>query len=119
MFDKKKLNFWRLSLGFGGLVLIALMFLWSGPQEPKAQMMTGSMGNMMADMHGKNITIYDFFVDVAPEEHSSGQADNHESHHEDAPSAMRTANFLTTAIIFLLLPVILGGSIALAIVWFR
>lgn len=116
MFNKKKLNFWRLSLGFAGLVLISLMFLWSGPQAPKAQMMTDSMGKIMLNMHGKDITIYDFFVDTAPEEHQSGEADNH---HEDASSAKRTVNFLTTAIVFLLLPLILGGSIVLAIAWLR
>lgn len=116
MFDKKKLNFWRLSLGFMGFTLIALMFLWSGPQAPKAQMMPDSMGKMMLSMHGKDVTIYDFFVDTAKEEHQTGEAENH---HEDAPTMMRAVNFWTTAIVFLLLPLILGGAIVLAIVWFK
>ena len=117
MFDKKKLNFWRLFLGFVGLVLITLMFLWSGPKEPKAQMMTGSMGDVMRAMHGKDITFYDFFVSAdAIEDHQPAEDENH---HEDASTAARTVNFLTTATVFLLLPFILGGAIALAIVWFK
>ncbi len=116
MFDKKKLNFWRLSLGFMGLTLITLMFLWSGPQAPKAQMMTDSMGKMMTEMHTNNLTIYDFFVNSIPSEHQTGEAENH---HEDAPAMMRAVNFWTTAIVFLLLPLILGGAIVLAIVWFK
>lgn len=119
MFDKKKLNFWRLFIGFGGLVLIALMFLRTGPQEPTAQMMTGSMASMMANMHGSNITLNDFFATVDSADQSSGEADTHASHHEGAPSIMKTTNYLTTAIIFLLLPLILGGSILLAIAWFK
>ncbi len=119
MFDKKKLNFWRLSLGFMGLTLIALMFMWSGPQAPKAQMMTGSMAKMMTEMHANNLTIYDFFVNSIPSEHQTGDAENHQNHHEDAPAMMRTVNFWTTAIVFLLLPLILGCVIVLAIVWFK
>lgn len=122
MFDKKKLNFWRLALGFAGLTLITLMFLWTGPLSPKAQMMDGSMGKMMAEMHAGNLTIYDFFIDIAPEEHEEHEeheAQEAENHHEDASSMMRRMNFWTTATVFLLLPLILGGAIVLTIVWFK
>jgi hypothetical protein len=116
VFDRKKLNFWRLALGFMGFTMITLMFLWLGPQSPKAQMMTGSMGKMMTEIHAQNLTVYDFFADSIPEDHSAGEAENH---HENASSAQRTVNFLTTATVFLLLPLILGGAIVLAIVWFK
>lgn len=116
MFEKKKLNFWRLAVGFAGLTLIILMLLWTGPQEPKAQMMDSSMGKMMVEMNAGNFTIYDFFMDVAPTEH---EAEEGQSHHEDASPTLRSINFWTTATVFLLLPLILGGAIALAIVWFK
>jgi hypothetical protein len=116
LFDRKKLNFWRLALGFLGFTLIILFLLWSGPQSPKTQMMIGSMGKMMTEMHAQNLTVYDFFINSAPEGYEAAGA---ESHHEDASNAQRTVNFLTTAAVFLLLPLILGGAIVLAIVWFK
>ncbi len=116
MFGRKKLNFWRLSFGFLGFTLITLMFLWLGPEEPKSQMMTGSMGKMMTEMHTQNLTVYDFFANSVPEDHTAGEAQNH---HESASNAQRTVNFLTTAAVFLLLPLILGGAIVLAIVWIK
>ena len=119
MFDKKKLNFWRLAFIFGGFTIIILLLLWSSPQEPKAQMMTSSMGKTMAQMHVSNITIYDLLKNEQIQEQSQGQTDNMSSHHESQAPIVVTLNFLMTALMFLLLPLIIGGSIILAIVWIK
>ncbi len=119
IFDKKKLHFWRLAFIFGGFTIIILLLLWSSPKEPKAQMMTSSMGNTMAQMHVSNITIYDLLKNEQMQEQSQGQTDNMSSHHDSQAPIVVTLNFLTTALIFLLLPLIIGGSIILAIVWIK
>lgn len=117
IFDKKKIHFWRLAFIFGGFAIITLLLLWSSPQEPKAQMMTSSMGNTMAQMHVSNITIYDLLRNETMQEQSQGQTYNNSSHHESQEPTLAKLNFLTTALIFLLLPLIIGGSIILGIVW--
>lgn len=119
VFDKKKLNFWRLAFIFIGLTLSILFFLWSSPQEPKAQMMNVSMGNMMKQMHVSNTTIYDLFTNGETQNQTQNQSSNTDSHHQGQESGIVKLNFLTTAIIFFLLPLIIGGSIILAIVWFK
>ena len=115
MFEKKKLNFWRLAYFFIGLSAIVLFLLWSKPYEAPAQMMGSSMGNMMKDMHVTSSTIYDLFT---KSENSSQMNEMHKHHQEQSPIVYKM-NFLSTAIIFLLLPFIIGGAIILTIVWMR
>lgn len=115
MFDKKKINFWRLSFIFIGLIVITLTVLWSSVKEPSAQMMSGSMGDMMKEMHTSNITIYDLFGEESQKE-SMGDM---QSHHQDQSSAIVSMSYLSTAVIFMLLPLIIGGAIILAIVWIK
>ncbi len=115
MFEKKKMNFWRLSFIFIGFIVITLTILWSSPQEPDAQMMSGSMGNMMKEMHTDNITIYDLLGTESQKE----QMGDMQSHHQEQSATIVSMSFLSTAIIFLLLPLIIGGAIILAIVWIR
>jgi len=119
IFDKKKLNFWRLAFVFGGLTIIILLLLWSSPGQPKAQMMTSSMGNTMKQMHVSNITIYDLLKKDEMQDQTQSQTSETSSHHQNQASIMFKLNFLTTALIFLLLPLIIGGSIILAIVWIK
>lgn len=119
MFDKKKLNFWRLTFIFLGLVITTLFFLWNSPQEPKAQMMTDSMGNMMKQMHISNLTIYDLLTNGEGQSQTQNQSNNASNHHQGQEDGITKLNFLTTAIIFILLPFIIGGAIILAIVWVR
>lgn len=116
----KKLNFWRLAIIFAGITAITLMLLWSFPQEPQAQMMDTSMGNMMKGMQDKNLTIYDLFdaPEAQSEQSQAGHGGDTLSHHQNQ-SVMVSLNFLSTAIIFLLLPLIIGGAIMLAIAWIR
>jgi hypothetical protein len=119
LFDKKKLNFWRLAFLFGGLTIITLFLLWNSPQQPKAQMMQDSMGNMMKQMHVSNIKIYDLLKNGEMQNQSQGQTNEMGSHHQNQASVVYKLNFLSTAIIFFLLPLIIGGSIILAIVWIK
>lgn len=115
MFDKKKLNFWRLALLYLGATILILFFLWSSPYKPNSQMMDSSMGNMMKTMHLSNITIYDLMRNEGAEQ-SSNEMD---SHHQDKSSSVYNMGIMTTSIIFLLLPFIIGGTIILAIVWIK
>ena len=119
MFDKKKLNFWRLAFLFGGLAVITLFLLWSSPQESKAQMMDGSMGSMMKQMHVSNVTIYDLLGKGGQQGQMEEQMSEMHSHHQDQAPIIYKLNYLSTAAIFLLLPLIIGGSIILAIVWLK
>jgi len=116
MFDKKKLNFWRLAVIFMGFIVISLMSLWLSPQGKKATMMNVSMGNMAKDMHLSNITIYDLVDNPETEEDTQSDLTDSAEHHSET-SGIKTMGIITTLIIFGLLPLLLGGSIILAIVW--
>jgi hypothetical protein len=122
MFDKKKLNFWRLAVIFMGFTGITLMALWLSTQEKKATMMTGSMADM-SSMHLENVTIYDLVGSSDAEMNSSSasqtQTDTSSQHHEDEASAVKTMGIITTLIIFALIPLIIFGTIILAIVWIK
>lgn len=115
MFDKRKLNFWRLALLYTGATIVILFFLWSSPYTPKSQMMASSMGNMMKTMHLSDITIYDLIGNQMEEQSVSGTA----NHHQDESSPIYNMGIITTSIIFLLLPFIIGGTIILTIVWIK
>ena len=113
MFNKKKLNFWRLAVCYTGITAAILLLLWSSPYKSKSAMMDGSMGSMMKSMHMENITIYDLLGNPEAQQKSNDMA----SHHEDSP--VYTMGVLTAGIVFLLLPIIIGGSIMLAIIWIK
>lgn len=115
MFNSKKLNFWRLSFIFIGITVLILFMLWSSPQSPKATMMNTSMGNMMKSMHVSNIKVYDLFQQP---EHEAQVAGKSQMHSDQAPIIYKLS-FITTSLIFILLPFIIGGTIILAIVWFK
>lgn len=115
MFNKKKMHFWRLVVLFGALILITLFLLWSNAPMQKASMMDSSMGNMMNSMHLSNITIYNLFDTMNSQKEISGT----ESHHLNQAPVIYQLSLLTTSIIFLLLPFIIGGAILLGIVWIR
>jgi hypothetical protein len=114
MFNKKKLSFWRLSFIFIGITVLILFMLWSLPQESKAAMMNTSMGNMMKSMHISS-NIYDFFGQSELGEQMNGMS---KTHSNQAPIIYKLS-FVTTSFIFILLPFIIGGSIILALVWFK
>lgn len=115
MFDKKKINFWRLTFIFAAITIVTLFLLWNSPQQPKGQMMTSSMGNMMKQMHVQNITVSDL---LSPSEQQNQMNEMHSHHQNQAPMIIKL-NFLTTAIIFFLLPFIIAGAVTLAVVWVK
>jgi hypothetical protein len=113
MFDKKKLNFWRLAVIFTGITITILYLLWSSPNKSKSAMMDGSMGSMMKSMHISNLTVNGLLSNPkAPK-----QTADTEAHHQDSP-IYKTA-VVVTATVYLLLPLVIGGSIILAIIWIR
>jgi hypothetical protein len=119
VFDKKKINFWRLAFIFTGLTIVTLVLLWSSPQFPKAGSMDGSMGNMMKDMHVSSKTIYDLFATEKGQNQMKESMKEMHSHHQGQAPVIYKLNFLSTAIIFFLLPFIIGGTIILTIVWIK
>lgn len=118
MFDKKKLNFWRLTVIFMGVIVISLSSLWLSPKGKEATMMNVSMGNMAKDMHLSNITIYDLIDTPNTKAKTQTNALNTTEHHLEK-SGIKTLGIITTLIIFGLLPLLIGGSIILAIVWIK
>jgi hypothetical protein len=122
MFDKKKLNFWRLAVIFSGFTVITLIALYLSPQEKKASMMNESMANM-ASMHLEDITIYDLIGSPNTDMSSGGAAQSAtktgEEHHEDGTSSVMVAGIISTVIIFTLLPLLICGTVILAIVWIK
>lgn len=115
MFDKKKLNFWRLAVIFIGYTAITLLSLWFSPQVQKAAMMNESMANM-SKMHLDNATIYSLFNN--PDSKTQTEQPDTSQHHE-AASGTRSLGVITTIIIFSLLPLLIFGTIILAIVWIK
>lgn len=77
--------------------------------------MDGSMGSMMKSMHMPNATIYDLLGN--PEVKQQQQVNESSGHHDNSP--VYNMGVLTTGIVFLLLPVIIGGSLILAIIWIK
>jgi hypothetical protein len=119
MFDKKKMHFWRLAFIFAGFTILVLFFQWSYPKEQKAAMMNVSMGQMMKNMQLSNVNIRDLVKGNEMAQSSSSSSNSTSSHHEDGNSNIVNMSFLTTAILFLLLPFIIGGSIILTIIWIK
>ncbi|MCX7746557.1 MAG: hypothetical protein N2645_06675 [Clostridia bacterium] len=119
MFDKKKIHFWRLSFIFLGLTIVTLIILWSTPQYSKSSMMDGSMGNMMKQMHVSGKTIYDLFGTEKGQNQMRENMKEMHSHHQGQSPVIYKLNFLSTAVIFFLLPFIIGGAVILTIVWIK
>lgn len=116
MFDQKKLNFWRLAVIFAGFTGITLLSLWMAPREPKASMMNESMATM-AKMHLENVTIYDL---TGPSEQGNQTSSSDSTqHHKDESSGTKTMGIVTTLIIFGILPLLICGTIILAIIWIK
>lgn len=113
MFDKRKLNFWRLAVLFTGMTITILFLLWSSPYKSKAVMMNSSMGSMMKNMHLSNLNVYELLQTPS----SQQQVTTTEQHHENSPAYK--IGILTSSIVFLLLPLLVGGAIILAIIWIK
>ena len=120
MFDKKKLHFWQLFIIFASITIISLLYSWgSNSNIPVSMpMMQKSMGDMM-QMHLKDVTIADL-IRQEEQPNQASQSDNDmSSHHEEQELFLKMIHQLTTATIILLLPLIIAGSIFLAIIWVK
>lgn len=119
--DKRKLNFWQLSIIFGAITIIALAVSYGYGYKKQASMMNKSMGNMMSSMHLRNVTIYDLINRQEQMEALQGQnqSQNHSSHHSESNSFLKVTHYLTTATMVILLPFIIAGAVFLAIIWLK
>lgn len=113
MFDKKKLNFWRLAVAYAGITITILYLQWSPPFKSKSAMMNTTMANMMRQMHASNLKIDDLLQNPRAPQKKAEMA----GHHVDSPAYKMAV--LTTSAVFLLLPLVIGGSIILAIIWIK
>ncbi|MCX8131848.1 MAG: hypothetical protein N3I35_17345 [Clostridia bacterium] len=78
-------------------------------------MMDKNMGGMMKEMHVSNASIYDLF---SIDDNKSAM-NSMSSHHRGQSDIVFKLNFLTTGIVFFLLPLIIGGAAILGIVWVK
>ncbi|BCN29584.1 hypothetical protein bsdtb5_08790 [Anaeromicropila herbilytica] len=81
--------------------------------------MNKSMSSMAIGMHLENSTVYDLLQkeeSINSDQNITKETSNQVN--EDS-SETKTLGIITTVIIFGLLPLILGGSIILAIVWIK
>ncbi|PKM94458.1 MAG: hypothetical protein CVU84_10330 [Firmicutes bacterium HGW-Firmicutes-1] len=114
---KKKLAFIKLSAFFGMITLLTIFFLWGNKSSTTspASMMGQSMGDMMSGEHLQDITVRELILQQDQIEESQ-DIDSQASHHS-SEGFLKTAHYLSTATIVILLPFILAGTIFLAIIW--
>jgi hypothetical protein len=117
LLKNKKLPFYKLSFISIGVVVITLLINWGYflPMEKTESMMAKSMGNMMSSMHLKNIKLSDLFV--AEAENKSSISSNNST--ETTISYKKGIHYITTITIIVLLPLIIGGTVFLTIVWIK
>lgn len=115
---KKKMPFIILSAFFGALSLLIIFFTWGNSHSTTiaTSMMTQSMGEMMIDMHVSDVTVRELILQQEKTEAASA-TENQASHHSQG-GFLKTAHYLTTGTIVILLPFILAGTVFLAIIWF-
>ncbi|NPV92820.1 MAG: hypothetical protein HPY50_18800 [Firmicutes bacterium] len=111
---KKKLNFWRLALTFTAVTIAAVLWV-NGPNRGVVSGMDASMGNMMKKEHALGIRISDLF---GPAEESP-QMDQMHEHHTSQGQLIVSTHVLTTAAVMLMLPLVVAGSVFLAVVWIK
>ena len=117
MLDKKKHHFSQLSVIFGAIVVLVLLSNWGyySGVETGMSMMGDSMGSMMRTMHGEEITIYDLISQQNRIEATTVQ----ENHHESIDKFLAISFDVSTALMMVLLPFIVAGTVFLSIMWFK
>lgn len=117
MLDKKKHHFLQLVIIFGAVTIISLLSAWGyrSKVETSMKMMGQSMGNMMSTMHAKDITVSDLFKQEEKVEAATGM----EGHHNSQDDFLKNSYNITTALIIILLPFIVAGSVFLGVVWLK
>lgn len=116
MFNKQKRPFWQLCSVFGVIIGLVLALSWGNRTEDVAQM-NHSMADMMKDEHLGNTTVQELFS-FEESDNPEVAADNseHTGHHIQE-GKLYTMHIVTTALLVLTLPMILAGTVFLAIVW--
>ncbi|MFZ5353705.1 MAG: hypothetical protein ACOZCL_13425 [Bacillota bacterium] len=117
LFDRKKMNFIYLAIAFAILTVLSLYSTWSQASSLNMQstMMDESMGGMMAMMHLENASIASLVMQQEQMEAASDQTD-HGSHHSEGLGKL---HYLITATIIILLPIIIAGTVFLAVAWYK
>lgn len=120
MLDKKKIHFWQLTFVFASITILALAYSYGSYNGNQSQMMSTSMGQMMG-MHLNNITVRELITQQEQVDlnQNQTQTSEHSSHHSGMNNFITIIHFLSIAIIVMLLPFIMGGSVFLAIVWLK
>lgn len=117
MISKKKLHFLQLTFVFTAITIGTVLLNWSSNTNIKnsMSMMGQSMGNMMSSMHLKNAKLSDLVT--SKEQTNTSKSKNMSN--ETKEGYLKEIHYITTTIIVVLLPFIIGGTVFLAIVWFK
>lgn len=107
-------SFWILLILFGLLTIAGLMINQSAQSGSMGDMMSMSMGGMMKQMHASNLTVAEL-LQSAYESHGMSMGDM--AGHHEIPPLLQSIGFLSTVTIFILLPLILGGTALLLVLW--
>lgn len=115
MISKKKLHFLQLAFVFTAITICTLLYDWSNNMNlsNSMSMMSQSMGNMMSSMHLKNTQLSDL-ISYKEQEQS-----NMSMSHEPKEGYIKEIHYITTIVIVILLPFIIGGTVFLAITWIK
>ncbi|WP_310828740.1 hypothetical protein [Paenibacillus pedocola] len=116
MFNKQKKPFWQLCSVFAVIVGLALALSWGNRTENVAQM-DHSMANMMKDEHLGNTTVQDLFTFGTNDSVEVASVNSEHTGHHSQEGKLYTMHIVTTALLVLTLPIILAGTVFLAIVW--
>jgi ABC-type sugar transport system permease subunit len=118
MFNKQKKPFWQLTSVFAVIVVVVLALSW-GYRTGNVAQMNHTMADMMKDEHLGNTTIRDLFTFEAEDSTEAPTTDNNSEHtgHHEQNSRLYATHIVTTALLVLSLPIIVAGSIFLAIAW--
>jgi len=107
MKDKKK-SFWLLLILFSAITLAIIV----NNQFQGGSDMGLSMAGMMKNHHTSQLKPADLLKPMV-EDHGMGDL---QGHHEPNP-LMASVGFITTVIIFIAIPLLLGGTVMLIVLW--
>lgn len=111
---RKKMGFWILVVFFGFLALLGVLrALVDGPQIAAHDASMGTtMGSMMQKQYGSHLTVAELLKAPEDPEAVAAMAQSH-----TPPQVITFISDLTTAGIYVLLPLILGGVAMLLVLW--
>ncbi|AKG36280.1 hypothetical protein [Paenibacillus durus] len=116
MFNKQKRPFWQLSFVFAVIIMLVLALSWSNRTESAAQM-DASMADMMSNETLGSATIPDLFTVGTMESPEALSGNGEHAGHHDQSGRLYAIHLIATGLLLFTLPVILAGTLFLAIVW--